>query len=122
MEAALSAAHAEVQACEEAAHAASGWGMVHVQIESDSQNLVHAMRSTEFDRAAEGIIYRNLRLHMQLAFNSVEFVFAPGTSNNLAHELAAFGASRQDIRCIWPESLPDGVSVLLASTVAEPGV
>jgi hypothetical protein len=86
----------------------------------DSQNLVNAMRSTEFDRAAEGIIYRNLRLHMQLAFNSFEFVFAPRTGNNLAHELAAFRASRQDSRCFWPESLPDGV--LLASTVAEPGV
>jgi hypothetical protein len=61
---------------------------------------------------------------MQLAFNSFEFVFAPRTGNNLAHELelAAFGASRRDSRCFWPESLPDGVSVLLASTVAEPGV
>jgi ribonuclease HI len=118
---ALSAAHAEILACEEAAQAASEWGMTNVQIETDAQNLVHAMRSTEYDRAAEGIIYKNLRLYMQMAFSSFEFVFIPRRCNNIAHVLAALGANRQDFRCLWPESLPDDASVMLASDVAEPG-
>jgi ribonuclease HI len=115
-----SAAQAEARACEEAAHAASEWGVTHVLIESDSQNLVRAMQSTEFDRAPEGIIYRDLRLYMQLSFNSFEFTFAPRTCNKIAHELAAYGASRQDILTLWPESLPNDVLVSVASVFAVP--
>jgi ribonuclease HI len=46
-----SAAQAEILACEEAVHAASEWGMTKVIVESDSQNLVRAMQSTDYDRA-----------------------------------------------------------------------
>ncbi|KAK1632760.1 hypothetical protein QYE76_007075 [Lolium multiflorum] len=65
-----SAAQAEAHACEQAARAAADWGMVDVILESDAQNLVRAMRSTEFDRTPEGMIYRDIRLYMQLHFNS----------------------------------------------------
>jgi hypothetical protein len=51
------------------------------------------MRSTEFDRAHKGIVYRDLRLFMNLSFNSFEFSHVPRTCNKLAHELAAYGAT-----------------------------
>jgi hypothetical protein len=43
------------------------WGMV----ETNSQILVKAMNMTEFDRTPEGIIYRDLRLYMQMHHVSV---------------------------------------------------
>jgi hypothetical protein len=62
------------------------------------------MRITEFDRAHEGIVYRDLRLFMNLSFNSFEFSHVPRTCNKLAHELAAYGATRLDTELLWPES------------------
>jgi ribonuclease HI len=115
-----SAAQSEILACEEATKAAAGWGMTSIIVESDSLNLVRAMSSTDFDRAYEGVVYRDLRLYMNLTFNSFEFSHVPRTCNSLAHNLAAYGATRQDIRFLWPESLPNDVRVLVASTSAEP--
>jgi hypothetical protein len=113
-----SAAQSEIIACEEAAKTAADWGITNVCIESDSLNLVHAMRGKDYDRSPEGVIYMNLRLFMLLNFNSFEFVFTPRTCNKLAHALATYGASRQDKKIIWPEMLPNDVWVLVASTSA----
>jgi hypothetical protein len=57
---------------------------------------------------------------MQLAFNSFEFCYASRTCNKLAHDLAAYGASRQDIKLLWPDSLPIDVRVMVASDSAVP--
>jgi ribonuclease HI len=105
-----SAAQAEISACDEAVRAVADWGMMHVIIETDSQNLVRAMRGTDFDRAPEGVIYRDLRLFMQLSFNSFEFSYVPRTCNTVAHSLAAYGASRHELKLLWPDSLPNDVT------------
>jgi hypothetical protein len=117
-----SAIQAEAHACTEAVYAAMTWGMVNVQIESDSQVLLRAIQSNDLDLTPEGVIYRDLRVLLQLNFNQVSFSFAPRACNNLAHCLAAYGASRQDSRLHWSESLPDDVRVMVASKFAEPGV
>jgi ribonuclease HI len=113
-----SAAQSESIACEEAAKTAVEWGMMTVIMESDSKNLVRAMKSSEYDRAPEGVIYRDMRLFMLLNFNSFEFTHSPRTCNKLAHALAAYGASRQDKKLIWPEIIPNDVRVLVASNSA----
>jgi hypothetical protein len=119
----LSAAQAEARACEEAIRAAAEWCMTNVQIESDSKILlVQAMRSAEFDRTTEGIIYRDMRLFMVLQFTSYEFYFVPRTCNNLAHSFAAFGASQQEQKLLWLDSIPDAVRVMVASDSAEPSI
>jgi hypothetical protein len=79
------------------------------------------MQGTEFDRATEGIIYRDLPLFMQLSFDSFEFLFAPRTCNNVAHYLAGYGARKPDLKTLWLDSLPEDVRVLLANDSAEPG-
>jgi hypothetical protein len=89
-------------------------------IESDSTNLIKAMRSIEFDRAHEGIVYRDLRLFMNLSFNSFEFSHVPRTCNRLAHEIAAYGAAWLDTELLWPEPLPSDVLVWLDSLSAVP--
>jgi ribonuclease HI len=99
-----SAAMSEIIAC---CQGCSGMGYTtRVTIESDSLNLVHAMKYKGFDRAHEGIIYRDLRLYMQLSFNSFEFSFVPRECNKLAHDLAALGGTWQDTISLCPESLP----------------
>jgi hypothetical protein len=94
--------------------------MVNVSIETDARNLVRALHGTEFDRTLEGVIYRDLCLYMQLHFNSFECVYVPRTCNKAAHVLAAYGASRQDIKLVWSDSLPDDVRVLVASASTVP--
>ena len=93
-----------------------------IVVESDSQNLIKAMQSNEFDRAPEGIIYRDLRLYVRLNFNSVMFSVIPRTCNNLAHELAKYGAARKNLKLLVLEALPCDVRVSLASASAEPSV
>jgi hypothetical protein len=79
----LSAAHAEIHA-----RVASVLGMVHVLIETESQNLVNAehrlRHSTERQHLQEPT-----PLFMSMYFKSFEFTFALRTSNSLAHQLAA---------------------------------
>jgi ribonuclease HI len=112
-----SAAQAEAQACTEALHAAADWGMSQVHIESDSQNLVCALQSSDFDLAPEGVIYRDLRVFMRLHFSSVLITYVPCTCNKLAHALAALGMSRRANRQLWQEALP--VELPVTSTIAE---
>jgi ribonuclease HI len=114
------AAQAEAEACIHALKAASDWGMVAIHVEADSQNLIKALQGPSFDRAPEGILYRDMRIFMNLNFNSVCLGYVPRKCNNLAHAQAAYGASRQDLSQLWPESIPNDVSVRVASSLAEP--
>ena len=50
------------------------------------------------------------------------FSFIPRTCNNLAHELAMYGAAGQNLKLLVPEALPSDVRVLVASASAEPSV
>jgi hypothetical protein len=60
-----SAAHAEAEACTQALQAAATWGMVNVQVETDAQNLVKALRGQELDLAPEGVVYPGPALAFQ---------------------------------------------------------
>jgi hypothetical protein len=91
-------------------------------VETNSQILVKAMNTTEFDRTPEGIIYQDLCLYMQMHFNSVNVSFAPRICNKLAHVFAAYGASRQELKLLWADSLPVDVRVLVDSISAEPSI
>lgn len=45
-----SAAQAKAEARIEALHAASEWGMTNIHVETDSQTLVHAVQSSDYDK------------------------------------------------------------------------
>jgi hypothetical protein len=45
----------------EAAHAAAGWGMGRIILETDSLILARAMQSTDYDLAPEGYLIRDIR-------------------------------------------------------------
>jgi hypothetical protein len=93
-----------------------------VQIESDSQNLIRALQSKDYDLAPEGVIHCDVRLSLSLNFDKVLFSFVPRGCNKIAHYLAAYGTGRQKARSLWSESLPDDVMVLVASYGAAPSV
>ena len=71
--------------------------MGRIHIETDSQNLVRALQSTDLDLATEGVIYRDLRIFLRLNFIDFLVSYIPRDCNKVAHALAAFGASRQEL-------------------------
>jgi ribonuclease HI len=44
-------AQAEAEACAHAIYTAVEWGMIHVQVESDSQNIIRVIQCKGFDLA-----------------------------------------------------------------------
>jgi ribonuclease HI len=115
-----SAASAEAQACAQALQAAADWGMLNITIESDAQNLIRALESTDFDLAPEGVIYRDIKIFINLNFESVKLNFRPRSCNKVAHAIAAMDAREENQCRLWLDSVPDSVRVLLVSDYAVP--
>jgi ribonuclease HI len=109
----MSALHAEVMACLQALQAAIEWGMVHVQIETDSTTLVRALQGTEHDLCPEGILFREMRIFLQLNFVSWSVNHVVRSCNNAAHLLAALGSNQSEVRLVWPDHVPDDVNVVV---------
>jgi ribonuclease HI len=114
-----SVAHADAEACSAAVQAAAEWGMMNIELESDCQNLVRALKINEYDRALEGIINRDPRIYLRGNFNSAEVGHVPRDCNKVAHALATFGAREHNPRLIWPEDVPDFVRVYAADDLAQ---
>ncbi|KAI4993222.1 hypothetical protein ZWY2020_007535, partial [Hordeum vulgare] len=84
-----------------------------VQVESGCQTLVKALQSSELDKVLEGILFREIRVFARQNFNSCSFSFAPRACNDLAHTVAAFGATLHVSSKLWPDDLPNDVLVRL---------
>jgi hypothetical protein len=117
---ACSAVHMEAHAIWEAVHAAADWGMGRIMLETDSSTLARALQSTDYDLAPEGFLFRDIRSFIQLNFIDVTVVHVSRVCNKVAHLIAAYGASQIADRLLWPETVIDDVSVLVASESAEP--
>jgi hypothetical protein len=90
---------------------------VKIQIETYAQVLLRALQSKDLDLILEGVIYRALRVLLQLNFNHVSLSYDPRACNNLAHSIAAYGARQQNSGLHWSESLPDDVRVMTSKFV-----
>ena len=66
--------------------------MKNVQVETDCQNLVQALKGNEYDLAPEGTIFKEIKIYTRQNFNNFSFTFAPRGCNKLAHTIAAVGA------------------------------
>jgi hypothetical protein len=77
------------------------------------------MKGPEFDRALEGVLYKEIRSFVSLNFLSASFCFCPRTCNKVSHAMAALGTSQTESHLFWQESIPNSVSVLVASEYAE---
>jgi hypothetical protein len=114
-----SALHAEAFACLAGVCAAAGWGMGCVQIESDSQTLIKALKGPEFNLMAEGVLFKEIRSFVSLNFLPVSFSYCPRLCNKVAHALAALGANQPELHLHWQEAVLESVTVLVASEFAE---
>jgi ribonuclease HI len=117
---ASSALHAEAQACSEALQATAFWGMGVIQLETDSMILVKALQGSDYDRAPEGVLFRDMRISMQLNFSSCKIGYVPRSCNIAADKLASFGSTQEESRLLWLDYVPDAVNVIVASEYAEP--
>lgn len=88
---------AEAHACIAGLEAAAAQGLQNIVIESDSQTLVKALLTEEYDRAQGGVLFREAKFLMATIFGSVTVVFVPCSCNVVAHELAHLGRCRTRI-------------------------
>jgi hypothetical protein len=108
--------HAEAEACSRALHLVQDWGISRVQIETDSQLLVHAIKSNSGDLGPCG---GEIKKSMFLNFICNKFSFCPRSCNSIADGLAAFGAKLRDVpQVVWPGHAPDFVQISVASDIA----
>jgi hypothetical protein len=113
-----SALHAEAFACIQAIERTSNMGAFRVIFESDSLNLVNALKSREHDLVDIGVLYREARSLCTLAFDSFEFSFCRCLCNKVAHAIAQHGRELGVVDSLWSEVTPAFVSVLVASDIA----
>jgi ribonuclease HI len=120
MPAVTSAAQAEAFACIQALQAAADWGLMKLILETDSTNMVRAIETKEFDRVPEGVLYRDIKVFIQLNFQFVHVVSCRRNCNKVAHDLANAGARGAEPCRLWLDDVPEDVMMLVASESAMP--
>ena len=125
------ALQAEAIACLSSLQKAQEWGMSKVQVETDSQLLVQAIKGTNHDLAVNGSLFRELKYFATLNFSMFDINYCPRSCNKVADVLADYGTKLgQNKVVIWPVNasefsngpesvnVPEFVNVLLASDYA----
>uniref|UniRef100_A0ACD5UZS5 Uncharacterized protein n=1 Tax=Avena sativa TaxID=4498 RepID=A0ACD5UZS5_AVESA len=97
-------------------------GANHIIFESDSTNLVCALKTTSFDKATIGVLVKEARILCILNFDSSLFSFGRRACNTVAYEFAKLGASRESQDSVWVDVTPSCIVSLLASDSAVPEV
>lgn len=101
---------AEAKACLAALLAILVQGVSVVDIESDLDLLVSAIKSSSHDLATGATIFTEIKTVLQSQFPSFEVYFAPRSCNNVAHELARLGVSWDTGQSyVWVDPLPEFV-------------
>jgi hypothetical protein len=54
------------------------------QVESDVQTLIQAVRTEEFDRSVNGVLFREIKDFVVANFSNVSFSFCPRECNEVA--------------------------------------
>jgi hypothetical protein len=112
------ALHAEALACVAAIERMINIGFHRVIFESDSLNLVNALKSGDADLSDIGVLFREARSLCMLAVDAFEFKFCRRSCNKAAHAIAQHGKTLGVQNLIWLEDAPAFVSVLVASDLA----
>jgi hypothetical protein len=113
-----SALHAEASACVAAIEKTSNLGAFRVTFESDSLNLVNALKTGDYDMADIGVLFREARSLCTLAFDAFDFTFCRRSCNKAAHAIAQHGKELGAMNSVWLEDAPAFVSMLVASDLA----
>ena len=75
--------------------------MQNIILESDSQTLVNALQTTEYDLAPGGVLFREAKFMLAIMFSSTSVVHAYRSCNSVAHNLVVNGTRiTQSFGCI----------------------
>ena len=116
---AFDALQAEATACLASLQYAQRWGMMRIQVETDSQLLVQAINGRNQDLAVNGSLFREIKFLANLNFSTFEIKYCPRACNKVAHVLANYGVKLDQNNSVsWFQEAPDFVNILLASDFA----
>lgn len=111
------ALHSEAVACLAAIEGAVSIGANRIIFESDSSNLVSALKTRDSDKAMIGVLVKEARSLCILQFDSYQFAFSRRECNSTAHELAKYGVSSECQDSRWVDEAPECVVSFLASDI-----
>jgi hypothetical protein len=105
----------ELTGCLHGIQAAIDLGIGHLIVESDSQLVVRAINTDEFDDAAMEHLVEEIKFLVSFSFLSFECHFKSRVCNQAAHELAVLGqlCTEGEERII--SSIPKGIRVIVAN-------
>ena len=110
---------AEAHACIAVLQAAVVHGLQNIVVETDSQTLVKALQTCEYDLAPGGVLFREAKFILSTSFSSSSIIHGYRSCNMVAHELARVGRHRDpDHPVVWIHPLPAFVNNLLVSDFA----
>jgi hypothetical protein len=108
----------EAEAGLAAVEGAAAMGLNRVVFESDSKNLVSALRDKKHDLSVIGVLLKEMRSLCIVSFQSFKFQFVSRKFNGVAHSLAQYGLRADVDYTDWEGETPDFVSDLVASEMA----
>jgi hypothetical protein len=77
--------------------------VIDIEVETDALVLVQALKGNQYDIAANGVLFKEIKSLSMLNFNSCSFSFCPRVCNNVANTLASFGAKLVHLpQAVWP--------------------
>uniref|UniRef100_A0ACD5TNW0 Uncharacterized protein n=1 Tax=Avena sativa TaxID=4498 RepID=A0ACD5TNW0_AVESA len=99
--------------------ATANLGANRIIFESDSSNLVAAIKTGAYDLADTGILFKEARSLCTLHFDLADVVLCRRTCNSVAHWLAQFGYQGIAPYSTWEEDVPDFVIGLVVGDSAK---
>jgi hypothetical protein len=90
--------------------------MTNICVETDAQQLVHAVSSKECDLSLNGVLFREIKTFAFLNFTTFSISYWPRACNKVADAIAKFGANMvHQSQAVWPGGAPTFAHVLVAS-------
>jgi ribonuclease HI len=113
------ALQAEAMACLQAVLAAHDLGVQQIEFESDALMLVQAVISDDFDRAENGVLFKEIKRLLPLFFTFFSVKHCPRACNKVANALASFGAKLvHHPLVVWQGDVPCCAWVFVASDIS----
>ena len=113
------ALHAEAEACLQALMHSQSWGVSRIHLETDSLQLVQAIKGNDQDLARNGAIFREIKFQLYLNYPDFRISYCPRACNRVADAMAAHGAKLgRSPHASWMGCVPSFASVLVASDIA----
>ncbi|XP_073367696.1 uncharacterized protein [Aegilops tauschii subsp. strangulata] len=113
------ALQAEAEACIQAIYKAQELGIGRAVVETDAMLLVQVIKSSSYDLAPNGVLFKEIKLFASLNFSSFDIVHCPRACNKVADVLALHGSKMElEPQAVWPGLAPTFAQSFIASNSA----